>query len=154
MGMNCAPLLADSFLYSYEADFIQSSISMGKKQLASRFNLTYRYNDDALFINNPEFENHLSQMYTAELEIKGTTESTTLASVLDLLLSIERDGQLHTSIYDKRDDFNFHITNFPSMSSNIQSSPAYDVFLSLNLYDTPGLTLVWMLYSEGQATFQ
>ena len=41
-------------------------------------------------------------------------------------------------IYDKRDDFNFHITNFPFLSSNIPSSPAYGV-LSLNLYDTPGL---------------
>ena len=52
-------------------------------------------------------------MYPAELEVKDTTESTTSASYLDLLLSIGRDGQLHTSIYDKRDDFNFHITNFP-----------------------------------------
>ena len=59
-----------------------------------------------------------------------TTESTTSASYLDLLLSIGRDGQLHTSIYDKRDDFNFHITNFPFMSSNIPSSPAYGVFIS------------------------
>ena len=64
--------------------------------------------------------------------------STTSASYLDLLLSIERDGQLHTSIYDKRDDFNFHITNFLFLSSNIPSSPAYGV-LSLNFYDTPGL---------------
>ena len=39
-------------------------------------------------------------------------------------------GQLHTSIYDKRDDFNFHITNFPFLSSNIPSSPAYGVFIS------------------------
>ena len=30
----------------------------------------------------------------------------------------------------KRDDFNFHITNFPFLSSNIQSSPAYGVFIS------------------------
>ena len=69
-------------------------------------------------------------MYPAELEIKDTTESTTSASYLDLLLSIGRDGQLHTSIYDKRDDFNFHITNFPFLSSNIPSSPAYGVFIS------------------------
>ena len=48
-----------------------------------------------------------------------TTESTNSASYLDLLLSIGRDGLLHTSIYDKRDDFNFHITNFPFLSSNI-----------------------------------
>ena len=100
------------------------------KHSASRFNLTYRYIDDVLSINNPEFENYLGQMYPAELEIKDTTESTTSASYLDLLLSIGRDGQLHTSIYDKRDDFNFHITNFPFLSSNIPSSPAYGVFIS------------------------
>ena len=65
-----------------------------------------------------------------ELEIKHTTESDTSASYLDLLLSIGRDGQLHTSPYDKRDDLNFHITNFPFPSSNIPSSPAYGVFIS------------------------
>ena len=68
--------------------------------------------------------------YPAELEIKDTAESTTSASYLDLILSIGRDGQLHTSIYDKRDNFNFHITNFPFLSSNIPSSPAYGVFIS------------------------
>ena len=67
-------------------------------------------------------------MYPAELEIKDTTDSTT--SYLDLLLSIGRDGQLHTSIYDKRDDFNVHITNFPFLRSNIPSSPDYGVFIS------------------------
>ena len=69
-------------------------------------------------------------MYPVELEIKDTTESNTSASYLDLLLSIGRDGQLHTSIYDKRDDFNFHITNYPFLSSNIPTSPAYGVFIS------------------------
>ena len=69
-------------------------------------------------------------MYPAELEIKDTTESNTSASYLDLLLSIESDGQLCTSLYDKRYDFNFHITNFPFLSSNIPSSPAYGVYIS------------------------
>ena len=36
MGTNCAPFLADIFLYSYEAEFIQSLLSTGRKQLASR----------------------------------------------------------------------------------------------------------------------
>ena len=49
------------------------------------------YIDDVLSINNQEFENNLGQMYSAELEIKDTTESTTSASYLDLLLSIGRD---------------------------------------------------------------
>ena len=40
-------------------------------------------------------------------------------------MSIERDGQFRTSLYDKRDDFNFDITDFTFLSSNISSSPAY-----------------------------
>ena len=40
MGTDWAPLLVDIFLCSYEAEFIQSLLSTGKKQLASRFNLT------------------------------------------------------------------------------------------------------------------
>ena len=50
--------------------------------------------------------------------------------LLGSLLSISRDGQLPTSLYNKRDDFNFHITNFPFLSSNIPFSPAYGVFVS------------------------
>ena len=69
-------------------------------------------------------------MYPVELEINDTTESNTSASYLDLLLSSGRDGQLHTSIYDKRDDFNYHITNLAFLSSNIPTSPAYGVFIS------------------------
>ena len=80
MGTNCAPLLADIFLYSYEVEFIQSLFSTGRKQLASRFNFTYRYIDDVLSINNQEFENYLGQMYPVELEIKDTIESNTSAS--------------------------------------------------------------------------
>ena len=130
MGTNCAPLLADIFLYSYEAEFIQSLLSTGKKKIVSQFNFTYRYIDDVLSINNPDFANYLGHMYPAELEIKDTTESNTSAFYLDLLLSIESDDQLRTSLYDKHDDFNFHITNFPFLSSNIPSSPAYGVFIS------------------------
>ena len=72
----------------------------------------------------------VGQMYPPELEIKDTTESNTSAFYLDLLLSIGKDGQLRTSLYDKRGDFNFHITNFPFLSSNIPSSTAYGVFIS------------------------
>ena len=75
-------------------------------------------------------KNYLGQMYPTELGIKDTTESNTSVSYLDLLLSIGRDGWLLTSLYDKRDDFNLHITNFPFPSSNIPSSPAYGVFIS------------------------
>ena len=40
MGTNCAPLLADIFLYSYETEFIHSLVSEGKRYLASDYNFT------------------------------------------------------------------------------------------------------------------
>ena len=39
-------------------------------------------------------------------------------------------GQLSTKIYDKQDDFNFKIINFPNMCSNIPASSAYGVYIS------------------------
>ena len=92
------------------------------KQVQRELSRVY-WKKDVLSINNPELENYLCQVYPVELEIKDTTESNTSAS-------IGRDSQLHTSIYDKRDDFNFHITNFLFLSSNISASPAYGVFIS------------------------
>ena len=124
------PLLADIFLYSHEADFIQSLLSTGKKQLASRFYLTYRYIDDVLPINNPEFEKLSGSDVSCWTWDQGHHSEHHFCFYLDLLLSIVRDGQLHTSIYDKRDDFNFHITNLPFLSSYIPSSPVYGVFIS------------------------
>ncbi|KAK3093854.1 hypothetical protein FSP39_021096 [Pinctada imbricata] len=130
MGTSCVPLLADIFLYSYEAEFIQSLESEGKRYLASDVNFTCRYIDDVLTINNPKFADYLSSIYPLELEVKETTETNNSASYLDIMLSYDTDGHMNTSLYDKRDDFNFSIINFPFLSSNIPSSPAYGVFIS------------------------
>ena len=130
MGTNCAPLLADLFLYSYEAEFIQGLMQKGEKKLAQSFNFTFRYIDDVLSLNNNRFSDHLHLIYPSELEIKDTTDTNKSASYLDLFLEITIDGRLQTKIYDKRDDFNFPIVNFPFLSSNIPASPAYGVFVS------------------------
>jgi hypothetical protein len=52
MGTNCAPLLADFFLYSYEAHFIQGLLKKNEKKLARSFNFTFRCTDDVLSLNN------------------------------------------------------------------------------------------------------
>ena len=120
VGTNCAPLLEDLFLYSYEAEFVQKLLrDNNKKQkqkiLAVSFNHTFRYIDDVLSINNHNFPNYVHLMYPDELEIKDTTESDKSASYLDILLNIDSNGRMTTSLYDKRDDFGFAIVNFPFM---------------------------------------
>jgi hypothetical protein len=51
------------------------------------------------------------------------------ASFLDLYLEFDDSVQISTKIYDKQDDFNFKIINFPNMCSNIPVSPAYGVYI-------------------------
>ena len=130
MGTNCAPLLADLFLYSYESEFLQKLVKDKKIHEARAFNFTYRYIDDVLSINNSRFAEFLPLIYPPELEVKETTDTASSASFLDLYLEFDDSGQLSTKIYDKRDDFNFKIINFPNMCSNIPASPAYGVYIS------------------------
>ena len=130
MGTNCAPLLADLFLYSYEAEFIQTLIRSGERRLAKSFNFTYRYIDDVISLNNPKFSRYINDIYPVELEIKETTDDQNHSSFLDLWLTIDQDNCLRVKIYDKRDDFNFEIVNFPFLCGNIPQSPSYGVYMS------------------------
>ena len=50
MGTNCAPLLADLFLYSYENELLDKLIKEGKRKLARKFSLSYFYIDDLISI--------------------------------------------------------------------------------------------------------
>ena len=52
MYTNCAPLLADLFLYSYESDCIQGLLMKNEKRLTRSFNFTFCYIDDVLSLNN------------------------------------------------------------------------------------------------------
>jgi hypothetical protein len=130
MGTNCAPLLVDLFLCSYESEFLQKLVKDEKIHEARAFNFTYRYVDDALSINYSRFAEFLPLIYPPQLEVKETTDTASPASILDLNLEFDESGQLSTKIYDKRDDFNFKIINFPNMCSNIPASPAYGVYIS------------------------
>ena len=98
--------------------------------LSRRFNLSYRYIDDLISFNNKRFKEFISDIYPKELTISETTESTSVASYLDLLFTRDRSNNITTKLDDKRDAFGFHIVNFPFMSSNIPSAPAYGVYAS------------------------
>ena len=86
--------------------------------------------DNLISFNNKRFKEFISDIYPKELTISETTESTSVASYLDLLFMRDRSNNITTKLYDKRDAFGFHIVNFPFMSSNIPSAPAYGVYAS------------------------
>ena len=123
MGNNCAPLLADLFLYSYETEFLDGLISKGNRKLSGKFNFTYRYIDDLISFRNKNFQQHLSTIYPKELQIKPATQLDFVIHCLDLTFMRDKSNNVSTKLYDKRDDFSFHIVSFPFLSSNIPSGP-------------------------------
>ena len=56
-------------------------------------------------------------------------QSDNLTSYLDLTFTMKKDGKLSTKLYEKRDDFDFHIINFPLLSCNIPSGLSYGVYI-------------------------
>ena len=72
----------------------------------------------------------LINIYPKELTISETIKSTSVASYLDLPFTRDKNNNINTTLYDKRDAFGFHIVNFSFMSSNIPSASAYGVYAS------------------------
>ena len=130
VGTNCAPLLADLFLYSYENEFLDNMIKSGHRRLTRSFNLCSRYIDVLIVFNNKTFLGYLREIYPSQLTVEKAYKSDHLADYLDLTFIIDSGGKLSTRLYDKRDDFDFHIVNFPFLSSNILSGPSYSVYIS------------------------
>ena len=129
MGTNCAPLVADLFLFCYERDFMMSLSDDKQADVIDAFNTTSRYLDDILNINNVYFDNMVSQIYPSELQLNKANASDTEAAFLDLHLSISNDI-VSTKIYDKRDDFDFEIVNFPFLDGDVPRSTSYGVYIS------------------------
>ena len=90
MGTNCAPLVADLFLFCYEKDFMKDLSNDNHADIIKAFNSTSRYLDDLLNIGNPYFEGmvKLNQIYPPELQLSKASTSDTEAPFLDLHLSI------------------------------------------------------------------
>ena len=93
------------------------------------FNYTSRYLGDLLNIDNNFFDSMVSRIYPSELQLNKANVSDTEASFLDLHLSIS-DGFVKTKIYDKRDDFDFDIVNFPFLDGDVPRSTSNGVYIS------------------------
>ena len=129
MGTNCAPLVADLFLFCYERDFMLSLSPTNQRDVIEAFNNTSRYLDDIFNMDNPFFENSISSIYPKELQLIKANTSDTEVSFLDLHLSIINE-KIVSKIYDKRDDFSFDIVNYPHLDGDVPRATSYGVYIS------------------------
>ena len=107
----------DSLNHDNQADVIEA------------FNSTSRYLDDLLNIDNPYFDGMVNQIYPPELQLNKANISDTEAPILDLHLSVA-NGFVSSKIYDKRDDFDFDIVNFPLLDDDVPRRASYLVYIS------------------------
>ena len=87
------------------------------------------YLDDLLNIDNPYFEGMVNRIYPPGLQLNKANDTDTESPFLDLHLSIS-NGFVSSKIYDKRDDFDFDIVNFPFLDGDVPHSTSYGVYIS------------------------
>ena len=75
MGSNCAPLVADLFLFCYERDFMLSLSEDNQSDVIEAFNSTSRYLDDLLNIDNNFFDSIVNRIYPSELQLNKASVS-------------------------------------------------------------------------------
>ena len=143
MGTNCAPLVADLFLFCYERDFLTSLSDVKQADIIEAFKSTSRYLDDLLNIDNPYFEVMVNRIYPPELQLNKANTSDTEAPFLDLHISIS-NGFVSSKIYDKRDDFDFDKVNFPFLDGDVPVLPLTG-FIFLNLFGLLECLVMWLI---------
>ena len=128
MGTICAPLVADLFCIVMRETPCCLFLTIIKQMWLKHLTLPQDIKITC-FINNivsPYFEQMVSQTYPTELQSNKANSSDTEVPVLDLDLDFT-NSIVSIKIYDKRDDFNFEIVNFPSLDGDVHRFSSYGV---------------------------
>ena len=132
MGTNCAPFVADLFLFwrdmGYETDFMKSLSRANQADIIETFNSISRYLDDLLNIDKIYFDQTVDRIYPTELQLNRANSSDTEAPFLDLNLCIS-NGTVSTKIYDISDDFDFDIVNFPFLDGDVPRRTSCGIYI-------------------------
>ena len=108
---------------------MKSLTEENQNDMIDAFNSTSRYLDDLLNIDKIYFEQMVHRIYPSELQLNKANASDNEAAFLVLNLSIHNDT-VSTKIYDKRNDFDFDIVNFPFLDGDVPRRPSYGVYIS------------------------
>ena len=139
MGTNCAPNLANLYLYSYESTYIDRLTLVKGEKIAKLFHMSFRLIDDTLSIDNPYWKVAVEQcydsnpgdgvggMYPAALTLNNTTVVPNKEITFLGMRVRDRKKKLFLSVFDKRTEFPFRVLRYPYMCSVIPTSIPYGV---------------------------
>lgn len=151
MGTNCAPLLANLYLFTFEWEYLKHLLATGSLDIAMTALDDCRYIDDVLFADMEEVESHLYTtnqsigLYPKEfltLELTGSaiiplrptgaaTTNPPSINYMDLTITSDAKG-IYTKIYDKRDHIPAlaNTLRFPHPTSRLSTGCKFAVITS------------------------
>ena len=131
MSIGSAPQMANLYLYYHEAKFMET-LTKENYSAAKKFNYTRRFIDDLHTLNNDghsEENNNMGRIYPQVLKLNQDNQNDDKTTFLDLEEQII-NACIEVKSYDRRDAYKFEIINYPDLSGNIPTKPAYVVFTS------------------------
>ena len=129
-GTNCASDLANISLHVYEKSFVDKLIEDGNAEYLDKLGNIFRYQDDLItFGEYMAINKTFTDIYPNEMIIKNTNISSNHVNFLDLDIKVV-GNKFKFKSYDKPNDFNFRIINFPNMCGNIPTSSLWCLHLS------------------------
>jgi hypothetical protein len=131
IGVDCGPLMANLYLHFYEFKFMKELMDNNKQNLrvVKKFNNSFRYIDDLASVNNRDFVDNIKKIYPDTLNLIRQNDNDQMANYMDLDIHII-NNKFNIKVYDKRDNFNFHINCFPFLDSNINGRNMINVYSS------------------------
>ena len=127
-GSDPPPFFANLFLAKKEADWVKAQRTLGTINVR-KINNPFQFTDDLLSLNDdmtvPYKDTliHYKNIYPTELELKKENNNS-CASFLDSYICSE-NGEFHTKLFDKQDNFGFDIVRMPFYCSNVSSKMLY-----------------------------
>ena len=125
MGTDCAPDLANLFLFAFENKYIIGLINV-KSDDIKWLKFIYRYIDDLMVLNdNGNFDSAYTEIYPQTLDLKYKARSRTSATFLDMDISIN-NSILNKKLFDRKMSLTF--ISLPNISSKIPITQAYSTY--------------------------
>jgi hypothetical protein len=134
MGTNCAPAVANLYLYSYESEYIDRLTRSNEVEKAQAFHLSFRLIDDVLSFDNPYWNDAVGTpaedggLYPKALKLTDTSISPVEVNYIGMKIMDGEKG-LQLEVYDKRKEFNFPVIRYPNLLSLIPASSPYGVWM-------------------------
>ena len=130
MGTNSAPHMANIYLFVYEYNYVLQLKSNQKQRELRALQSIFRFQDDLLVLNdNGLFESIYKDIYPPEMVLKKTNISSSVVNFLDCTISVYH-GKFAFKLFDKRDEFNFNVINYPYACGNVPKAPTHGIFVS------------------------